>query len=266
MSLSDVVVGDALQRLSALKLEDFTVIASATSLGYKPEGLFQAVRSLKDGQAVELPRGGGQPKPLTINAWSFVNDREQYHGTYLLPSTRAIEIKELLLKDREAAKAAILEVVSARIAARGSNKEPRVSFDGMPGSAGGADNTARVTHVGADLCEEIKKDSARYGQYKFKPEDTDRTGSLRFKVPLGMGLYATYQNKRGAVNVARIVRVKGRFDELVVEHVHFWMPGKPWLSGSDIPEKVTFDGKLAPSQQAPANPVPSAKTESPSSA
>nr|QKK35416.1 putative PAS-rich protein [Erysiphe necator associated polymycovirus 4] len=260
MSLSDVISPEVLGRLSALSLEDYEVLASVTSLGYRPGELYLAVSALADGKDVKLPEGGGQPRPLTINAWSFVSDKGQYHDTYGLSSARAGEIKDLLREDREAARAAIVEVVSARLRTRGSNKPLHVSFDGMPGGAGGDKSQSQGRRPGADLKREIAGDSSRYGQYSFVAEDTDRSGAMRFKVPLGAGLWATYQNKTGAIDVARITRVKGRDHPLVVDHVYFWRSGKTPLRGADIPEKIRFNGILAPSAPMPPNPVDKAAT------
>jgi len=60
--------------------------------------------------------------------------------------------------------------------------------------------------------------------------------------------------------VARITRVKGRDHPLVVDHVYFWRSGKTPLRGADIPEKIKFNGILAPSAVMPPNPVDKAST------
>jgi hypothetical protein len=50
---------------------------------------------------------------------------------------------------------------------------------------------------------------------------------------------------------------------VVAGKVAFWRDGKAPLIGSDIPGSVTFDGRLHPGENQPAEPVPKAKTEVP---
>jgi len=251
MSLSSVIPDDVLERLSSLEIGDFTVIASAISLGYSPHALGEAIMKLADGGDPSLPAVNGNPRPLTINAWSFVNDKGQYQHTYGLSSARAGELKGMLLESRDDACREISAVVTARLRARGSERPLIVSLDGMPGGTGVDPSPPGSGKPGKELKQEIVRDSARYGQYTFVASDTNRSGSLRFRVHLGKGFYAVFQNKVGAVDVARIARVKGRFDELVSDHICLWPNGAVPRFGSDIPEKYEFDCILPPSAPTP---------------
>lgn len=259
MSLSSIVTEEVLQRLSQLQVEDYDSIASLFSVGYAPHALAEAVASAAGGRDPQLPMNGGQPRALKINAWSFCSDQGQYHDTYGLSSSRAAEIKDLLRADAEAGRREIQEIVSTRLRIRGSTRPVTVSFDGMPGSAPrtGANQSSEQ---GADLKREIARDSARYGQYRFTPEDTERPGMFRFRIHLGRGLYATYQNKSGVINVARIARVHGRYHELVRGLIYFMVNDGDFKFGGDVPSRIEFDGILQPGADVPRAPSPKAAT------
>jgi len=112
----------------------------------------------------------------------------------------------------------------------------------------------------ADFKDEIKLSPQIYGMYKFAAVDTGRPGALRFKVELGSGLYSLFQNKQGAIDIARICRVHGRDYEPIRGHIAFWRDGYTPLFDEDIPEKVKFSGKLKPGAKPPANPITKDKT------
>lgn len=254
MSLNEIVSDDVAARLEGLEVGDYAIIIKAASVGLTAQRLFEGVRAINNGDAYELPGKLGTPRPLVINAWSFVNDKGQYRDTYGLSDAVAGTLKGQMRDDPDSAIAEITRVVSERLRMRQSPRPVRVSRDGMPGSAPGGDQQHQG-QGGVDFKTEIKRQAALYGMYTFVAEDTGRTGPYRFRVPLGACLYAVFQNKRGAVDVARITRVHGRSYALVEPYVAFWRNGKPPLFGKDIPDKVKFYGVLKPGEASPADPV-----------
>jgi len=262
MSLNTIINQGLAEALAALKVEDINAIVRAGAAGLDPASLYAGVRAVARGEDVPLPTTGGSPRPLTINAWSFVNDHGQYHDTYGLDGATAGRLKDALRTDADAALEEITTVVTKSLRQKGSQRAVKVTKDGMPGG-GTTDHTpsAPGRQGGAELKAAIRLSPALYGMYNFVVEDMDRNGPDHFRVPLGGGLYATFPNKRGAIDVARLCRVNGRHHPLCEGRVKFWMEGRPPVAGPDIPERITFDGKLGPNDRPPANPSAKAKTE-----
>jgi len=260
MSLNDVMSASTAENLSELTESDFTVLVKSLSLGFPPHELRAAIARVANKEEVPLPSGLGTPRPLRINAWSFASDHGQYADTYGLTDSEAGRLKGLLRDDPDSGIKEITELVSTALRVRGSNRPVFVSREGMPG-AGKTDHKPSLgKQGGADLKSEIVKNPSTYGMYKFEAEDTGRPGPHRFRVGLGAGLYAVFGSKQGAVDVARICRVKGRDDPVIAGLVVFWRDGKAPLSGPDIPKQVEFDGRLRPGEAAPGNPVEKAAT------
>jgi len=263
MSLNDVFDVATAARVAQLERSDVDLIIKAAALGMKADAVYDGAVAIADGQVVELPKNLGAPRPVTINAWSFVNDRGQYHATYGLTDVKAAELKTLLRDSTDEGLKQIHDLVSAALRKRGSERPVAVSRDGMPGSSGAAQLPGPGRQGGATLKAEIIRNPQLYGMYKFEAVDSGRPGPMRFKVALGAGLYATFPNKSGAIDVARICRVNGRDYPVIAGRVAFWREGKAPLTGGDIPESVKFDGKLGPGEQPPAEPVSKAATEAP---
>jgi len=266
MALKHVISEDLASKLSELTVEEISCLVKASSLGLKPSQLHAGIQALAEGSEYELSAAGGAPRPIVIQAWSFVRDRGQYHDTYGLTSAKAGELSDLLRTDREKGVAEITAVVTAALRKKGSAKPVTVSTLGLPGIPTAESGMASTTGANHDaLKEEIKRSPAEYGLYKFTVEDTGRSGGQRFRVRLGGGLYAIHASKRGAVDVARITRKHGRTHELVAGNVALWIDGKSPLIGADIPTKISFTGQLLANQPLPADPVAKDKTVAESS-
>lgn len=261
MALNGIIGSELAAKLASLTADDFAALARAGSLGLSPAKLHEGVKAIAAGAQYDLPRGGGLPKPITIQAWSFVRDHGQYHDTYGLSSARAGELTDQLRKDPDSACAEIAAIVTAALRQRGSPRAVVVNTAGMPG-APTTDHSARpVTSSNRNaLKEEIRRSPATYGLYRFVAEDTGRAGGERYAVRLGGGLVAFHQSKQGAVDTARICRRLGRQSPLIVSSVAFWIQGRSPTYGDAIPAKVSFDGVLGPNQQPPEDPVPRDKT------
>jgi len=260
MSLGDAFNKEVLERLAGLQLDDLKAVASAITLGYNPTGLHTALQAYHGGVDPELPKAAGQPRPIVVNAWSFVNDKAQHHGVFGVTPARASELKELLMSDRDKAVKEIEAIVSAHQQRKGSNKGVLVTLNGMPGDRQGA-GASESSSLGSQLKREIDTNGSRYGRYKFEAKATPLGGPKAFSVPLGGGFSAFFANKRGAVDVARIARVRGRHYPLIAGYVGFYVPGNSApLFGSQIPEKATWDCTLGPDEDFPPAPTSKAPT------
>jgi len=255
MSLNDALSVEAATRLSDVTSEDLLVLVKALSLGLTPTELHAAITRVANGEVVALSAKLGAPRPLTINAWSWASDPGQYKDTYGVTDSEAGRLRGLLRDAAEEGIAEITKIVTDTLRQRGSNKPVRVSREGLPGAGPGDHKSAPSGKAGDDLKAEIAKSPSIYGMYSFEATDTGRPGPYRFRVRLGSGLYAVFQSKRGAIDVARICRVKGRFDESIAGRVVFWREGRAPLAGPDIPAKIRFDGRLKPGEEAPVDPV-----------
>lgn len=261
MALNGIIGPELAGKLASLTADDFAALARAGSLGLSPSKLFEGVQAIAGGDRYDLPKGGGLPKALTIQAWSFVKDHGQYHDTYGLTSARAGELTDLLRKDPDAARAEITTIVTAALRQRGSPRPVVVNTAGMPG-APTTDHSARpVTSSNRNaLKDEIRRAPATYGLYRFVADDTGRAGGERYSVRLGGGLYAFHQSKQGAIDSARICRRHGRRHALIASSIALWLAGKNPLYGDAIPSKVVFDGVLGPNETYPEDPVPKGQT------
>lgn len=260
MSLSTTFNKDTLERLGNLERQDFVAFASAVTLGYNPTTFFEAVQGFKNGVDPQLPQSTGQPKPLTVNAWSFVNDRAQYNGVYGLSTADAAAIKELLMRNRDEAVKQIEDLVSDHLHRRGSNKSANVSLEGMPGDRSGP-GASESSSVARELKVEINSAGSRYGRYHFEAVQSPLGGPHAYTVPLGGGFSAYFANKRGAIDVARIARVRGRHFPLIDGYVGFLHPeAKDPVFGSSIPSKAAWDCTMGPDDTPPAPPTGKAPT------
>nr|QVU39973.1 hypothetical protein [Magnaporthe oryzae polymycovirus 2] len=263
MSLSSAFNSDVLSRLANLSLDDLKTVHGAVTHGYTAGTFFEALQAHKQGRDPELPSIRVQPRPLVINAWSFVNDRAQYNGVYGLSAAEATDLREQILSDRKAGFERIEKIVGDRLRQKGSNKGVSVSEAGMPGESSGPGAGDR-SPVARELKKEIAAHGARYGRYKFVASETVLGGPHAFVVNLGGGFGAYFANKRGAIDVARIARVQGREFELIQGYVGFLPPGEtnPQF-GKAINPKATWDCKLGPDDKAPPAPTPKATTAAP---
>lgn len=256
MSLNGIISASLAGKLSELTVEDFVALVRAGSLGLPPAKLREGVQVIAGGGHYELPQGGGQPKPLVIQAWSFVRDHGQYHNTYGLSSARAGELTDLLRSDYDRAVEEITKIVSASLRQRNSPRPVVVTPAGMPGAPTTDHSSRPVTSSDRNaLKEEIKRSPATYGLYSFAVKDTGRSGGERFSARLGGGLFALHASKQGAIDTARICRLRGRRFDLIAPNIAFWLEGKGPVYGDAIPDRITFDGRLEPNGSAPDDPV-----------
>nr|WAA18816.1 hypothetical protein [Trichoderma barbatum polymycovirus 1] len=248
MSLNDVLPTDTAARIAGLQPGDVAAIIKAASVGLSAKAIHAGATEISRGGHYDLPSLLGSPRPIRINIWSFIHDHGQYADTYGLTDARAGELKALLRTDRDAAVKEVTDVVTGVLRRRGSPRPVIVTLDGMPGAPSTDHSAAAPKGDEGRFTAEITRQSGLYGMYQFEAVDSGLRGPYQFKVPLGGDLYAAYRNKKQAVNVARICRVKGRFDDLVVGHVVHWPEGGAPVSGDNIPDDVTFDGRLKPGE------------------
>jgi hypothetical protein len=256
-----LITKDQATRLFELDSSDYEVVIKLASLGLKASAVEKYVTEVFNERPPPSIDVSGAPKPVRIVAWSFVKDRGQYNGTYGLSAAEAGDLTELLLSDRDAAIAKITTIVSDKLRRSGSQKPVVVLSDGIPSVNSRGKHTPPSNDGGLRLLsEEIRTNSGVYGSYKFAPEKTGKLGDQAFRVPLGGGLYIFAQSKKLAVAAARVTRVKGRSDPIVVSLVGFSLAGASPKFGTDIPSKILFDGRLGPQDTPPKEPEAKAQT------
>nr|QHG11071.1 PAS-rich protein [Plasmopara viticola lesion associated polymycovirus 2] len=244
MSLSSIVSKENAKKLLILTPGDIEIITKLTSLSIKPVDVPQILQDIADGKSRnDLPMIG-IPKPVVIQAYSFLRDKQQF-GHYNISSVTATELLDLLERDPDAASKGIHDIVQAKLKVDKSPKAVHVTLAGMPGKPGGASNSGPTGDGGASvLADEIASNSSIYGCYKkFDPELTGRSGAQAYAVHLGNDLFVLGQSKKVCIAAARIVRVKGRHDPLIRPYTYYWRLESSPRGCDDIPSSV-FDGKL----------------------
>lgn len=261
MSLSEVISVALAEKLGAFSIGELTALAQANSLGFGPKALHAAARQIAQGAVVDIPGALGSAKPVVIMAWSFVRDPVQYSQTYGLTAAEAEDLRGQLITNRDVAVQRITDVVTVHHRNRNSGRPVDVRTEGIPGARvqeGAVSAPARARRE--MLSELIRANGALYGVYSFDAEATGRPDAQAFRVRLGGGLYATAAGKKEAIMAARICRVRGRHDAKIAQYIAFWLENDVPRYGVDIPEKVTFDGRLSAGAALPEDPVKKAKT------
>lgn len=251
---TELIPAHLAESITAGGVEMVSCIIRLTSLGQSPQTIVeQAAVKARGGQPTfALPSGA--PKPLTINAWSFVRDEQQYAGTYGMTAARATEIRELLRTDSNEAVSQITQIVSAQLRASGSHRAVTVSLSGAPRAA---------TQQGAPLAnasdgglralkQRVAANSALCGQYAFTAIETGRGHDEAYRVDLGGALSAVGQSKALAQTAARLIRISGRHDPQLSRYARC-VVGARFVGPNNIPDSV-WDGRLGPFEQPPPNP------------
>ncbi|KAI9653581.1 MAG: hypothetical protein M1831_005963 [Alyxoria varia] len=217
-------------RIAKLEEGDIRRIIQLASLNQKADNIIAHAKAVAEGRQFVLEQS---KQPLTIQAWSLVNDPRQYEmwGFATLEAARLklqLEANPQPAVDEISAHAR--KIMSNGNATRGIN----VTLDGMPSpisNDGGAATLARYI---------AKK--AIYGDYSFDPKPTGKVGAEAFCIDLDRNLMVVGQNKKVAIAAARLVRVEGRHFEPVVPYTRIYV-GDQILGPNDIAESV-YDGKL----------------------
>jgi len=255
---------DEADHIASIDVSSISAIIRLASLGMSPADTHQYAVDINDGRDPSFTVSPGEPRPIVIQAWSFVKDRGQYESTYGLTSAQAAELSDLLLSDPDAAVKEIRSIVAARQDKRGSTRPVVVTLAGAP--TGGVPLSVAGPHSDggrAQLKLEIPNNSGVYGAYRFEAHPTGRTAGQSFMVKLGGGLCILGQSKEVAVAAARIVSVKGRHDPLVAPYVFCWLSGSNPVGADDMSKKI-WDGRHSPGDALPAEPSRKDKTVAPS--
>lgn len=241
------------ERVAQLESNDIVAILKMSSFSQKAEDIIRIARSIKDGQAIKVPDSvlSSAPKPLHIIAHSFVKDKKQYNVTYGVSDERAAELAGLLYTDPQAACEQIKQIVSARLEARGSEREVEVLLTQGPPSKSIITSPLEGDGGAKELAAEVARRANVYGQYQFEAEPTNLPERYQYGVHLGDDLFALGQSKKAVIAAARICRVRGRFDVMVKQYIWYWAPGFLPVRDNYIPESV-WDGKQ--SVMAPTKP------------
>lgn len=232
------------ERVAQLESGDIVAILKMSSFSQKADDIIRIAHNIKDGQAVKVPDSvlSPAPKPLHIIAHSFVKDKKQYNVEYGMSDVRAAELAGLLCTDPQAACDQIKQIVSARLQMKGSEREVEVFPTQGPAPKSTVMKPLEGDGGAAELTAEIAKRSHFYGQYQFEAELTNLPERYQYGVHLGDDLFALGQSKKSVIAAARICRVKGRFDDIVKEHIWYWQAGFLPIRDKYIPDTV-WDGK-----------------------
>lgn len=232
------------ERVAQLESNDIVAILKMSSFSQKAEDIIRIARSIKDGQAIKVPDSvlSSAPKPLHIIAHSFVKDKKQYNVTYGVSDERAAELAGLLYTDPQAACEQIKQIVSARLEAKGSEREVEVLLTQGPPSKSMITSPLEGDGGARELAAEVARRANIYGQYQFEAEPTNLPERYQYGVHLGDDLFALGQSKKAVIAAARICRVRGRFDDIIKQHIWYWAPGFLPVRDNYIPESV-WDGK-----------------------
>nr|WGN91661.1 PAS-rich protein [Metarhizium anisopliae polymycovirus 1] len=264
--------GRNIETLRRLSNEDWKLAATIMSCGVPPLRIAEVLRAYSPNREYDVaPAGAGAGKRVIL-AYSFVRDRNQYLHTYGQSDVWAGEMRGLLDRDPSAAMKEIAAVVNARLAARGSSALAVVEH-GQPRGSPGAAATGGASDVNyPPLQQAMVRYSAQAGVYNFVAEDDGSPGPHRFTVDLGGGLHTAAQRKATAIMAARLVRVLGREDPVVVPYIGYKDNDDDWLWGADVEDDAP-DGRIRPrrdsreSAPGPKTPSPAArKAKSPSAA
>lgn len=239
----DQVVIDAILRLS--------------SLGLKPASITDYCQKIVDGEAPSVTAVATGPKPLTIQAYSFLSDTSICVDKYGMSLLDAAEALKVLKRDPEEGKKLVTAAVNAHQLAKNSPKPVRVTLEGLPSSKGGS--KAGVDGGKAELSELMRRNQAIAGQYEFKAVQHGPDGPERFVVKLGGNLAVVGQNKAVAQKAAALVRVLGRRNQVLLKYVRLYVPGKA-LASSDKITNAVYSGVIAPDEQPPPDSVGNGST------
>jgi len=221
-----------------------------SSLGLKPDSITDYCQKIVDGEVPSVAAVTPGPKPLTIQAYSFLSDTSICVDKYGMNLTEAAEALKILKSNPEEGKALVVNAVNAHQQAKNSPKPVVVTLAGLPSSRGGPKTGGDGGK--SELAELMRRNQAIAGQYEFKAIEYGPDGPERFMVQLGGNIAVVGQNKAVAQKAASLVRVLGRRHQVLVKYVRLFVPGKPLASSSKIPESA-FNGVIAPDEPFPPN-------------
>jgi len=233
-------------------------VLGMSSLGLSPSSMIDYCDKVVSGDALPPVAAFVAPKPLTIQAYSFLSDKDVCVKKYGMSLADAAETLELLKVDPEAARTAVQKAVDKHMAARGSPKPVRVTLIGVPGVKGAV--AASGDGGLRELTALMRSHQSVVGLYKFVAAETGGPGPDHYSVHLGGNLVAVGQSKAVAEKAARLVRVLGRRHQVLVKHVRMFLPGSRDLKPASVIPPEVYDGTLPPGAPLPVDQVPSGST------
>lgn len=250
-------------RVAGLEVGDLRAIIKLASLSLAPAATLAYAQDIVAGKEPDINGPSGKVHPITIQLYSFLKDYSQYNGVYGLTAERAGGLLDLCRTDEDAAVKQVTEIVAEALRRRGSPRAVLVTTVGKPVRHDATNGAAPTSDGGLRLLRaEVRSNSGLYGSYKFAAQPTGRAPTQAFSVDLGGSLFVFAQSKDAAVAAARIVRVKGRKDELVIGYTAMVVNGTKPVFAGDVSESI-WDGRLGPSEPPPPPRASKAKTEMP---
>lgn len=249
-----LVSKDIAELISDLSVEVVVAILRLSSFGFNPDQILQYCEKVKDGEELGSLPTAGSPKPLVIQAYSFLSDTSICVKKFGMELSTAAATLELIKTDPEGAVATVREVVGAYLQKQGSTKPVVVTLNGMPSSKGGPSISGDGGK--AELAALMKRYQTAAGSYKFEAVQQGPVGPEHYMVRLGGNLVTVGQNKVVAVKAAALVRVLGRKHPVLVKYVRLYAPGRSLAAADKIKDSV-YDGTLAPDDKLPEDETPS---------
>jgi hypothetical protein len=237
--------------IAGLEEDLISVVLRLSSLGLKPPAIVDYCQRVADGSPTGAPPVGGGPKPLVIQAYSFLSDHSICVSKYGMSVAAAAELLQTLRTDPDTAVTEIHRVVTDNLLARGSPRPVTVNLVGMPG-APGVQTVSGNDGGKSELSDLMRRHQALVGGYKFQPQELGAPGPERFVVFLGGNLAVVGQNKAVAEKAAKLIRVLGRHHPVLAKYVRLRIDGKSLRGADKIPTGV-YDGILSPDSEPPVD-------------
>lgn len=237
---------------AVVELEQSVVdaVLRLSSLGLKPDSIIDYCQKIVDDEVPTVAAITPGPKPLTIQAYSFLSDTSICVDKYGMDLTEAAQALKILRTDPEKGREIVFAAVTAHQMAKNSPKPVSVSLAGLPSSRGGPKSGGDGGK--AELSELMRRNQAVAGQYSFKASEYGPDGPERFMVKLGGNLAVVGQNMAVAQKAAALVRVLGRRHQTLVKYVRLYVPGKPLAPSNKLPDTV-YSGVIAPDEKPPSD-------------
>ncbi|ASV63095.1 capsid protein [Colletotrichum camelliae filamentous virus 1] len=226
-------------KVAALDQGVVELVIKLAAMRLKPPALLAYATEVAQGKVPTAALSVGTPKPVTIQAHSWLNDPRQYADRYGVSEEDVRNLRSLYQDDSAACMDRISAIVTDFLRKTGSQKAVRVVSTGDPGTNPATANPlAGSRGLVASYASEIRSNSGVYGSYTFETFETGRDVTQAFGVDLGHEVYVLAQSKKMAIMVARIATVKGRTDPLALPYIYYISSGGRAVVGDEIPADI----------------------------
>jgi len=233
------------QEIAALNEGAIKAILRIASCRKNAKEILEICERVAEGDSTIDTRELGQPKPLKIQGWSFINDHQICCGRYGMSVAEAAETKEMCHTNPAEALRTIQNVVARYLAGIGSTRPFIVTLDESISRVGGKRQPSGNDGGRARLAALARGYSPFVGAYSFSVQDSGKQGPEAFFVDLGDNLAVAGQSKTVALSAARLVRILGRHHAELQQFTRYFVPGYGLQPAGKIHASVG-DGIQAP--------------------